>query len=88
MDKHPLIAVVGMDGIFPGAANLEQFWQNIVNGIDQSSPVPESRWIAPWQDRLSTPLTPDRPYSRHACLIDAFNFDPPVGPDGRKTGRQ
>ena len=76
MDRHPLIAVVGMDGIFPGAPNLDRFWQNIVNGIDQSAPVPEGRWIAPSQDRLSSVRVPDRPYSRHACLIDDFTFDP------------
>ena len=76
MDRHPLIAVVGMDGIFPGAPNLDRFWQNIVNGIDQSAPVPEGRWIAPSQDRLSTTRVPDRPYSSHACLITDFTFDP------------
>jgi acyl transferase domain-containing protein/3-hydroxymyristoyl/3-hydroxydecanoyl-(acyl carrier protein) dehydratase len=76
MDKQSLIAVVGMDGIFPGALRLDEFWHNIVNGIDQSAPVPESRWIAPSRDRLSTTLTPDHPYSRHACLIHDFVFDP------------
>ncbi len=76
MHRHPLIAVVGMDGIFPGAPNLNRFWQNIVNGIDQSAPVPEGRWIAPFQDRLSSTRVPDRPYSRHACLINDFTFDP------------
>ena len=76
MDRQPLIAVVGMDGIFPGALDLDTFWHNIVSGINQSAPVPKSRWIAPPVDRLSTTLTPDRPYSRHACLVDDFNFDP------------
>ncbi len=76
MDRHPLIAVVGMDGIFPGAPNLDRFWQNIVEGVDQSAPVPESRWIAPAQDRLSSVRMPDRPYARHACVIDDFIFDP------------
>ena len=76
MHRQSLIAVVGMDGIFPGALNLDAFWHNIVNGIDQSAPVPESRWIAPPADRLRTGLTPDRPYSRHACLINGFSFDP------------
>ncbi|MBR9986158.1 MAG: hypothetical protein KFF68_09625, partial [Desulfosarcina sp.] len=76
MDRHPLIAVVGMDGIFPGAPNLDRFWQNIVNGIDQSAPVPEGRWIVPSQDRLGNARVPDRPYSRHACLINDFTFDP------------
>jgi acyl transferase domain-containing protein len=65
-----------MDGIFPGAPNLDTFWQNIVDGIDQSAPVPDSRWIAPSQDRLSTALVPDRPYSRHACLVNNFTFHP------------
>ncbi len=76
MDRQPLIAVVGMDGIFPGAPNLDAFWHNIINGIDQSAPVPDGRWIAPTKDRLSTRLVPDRPYSRHACLISDFAFDP------------
>ena len=76
MKSKPLIAVVGMDGIFPGAPNLDVFWDNIVNGVDQSAPVPPERWIAPIKDRLSSRLVPDRPYSQHACLIDGFIFDP------------
>jgi acyl transferase domain-containing protein len=76
MDRHPLIAVVGMDGIFPGAPDLDLFWQNIVNGVNQSAPVPENRWIAPSRDRLSAILVPDRTYSRHACLINDFTVDP------------
>jgi PfaB family protein len=76
MNKPPLIAVVGMDGIFPGALDPECFWQNIVNGSDRSAPVPEARWIAPPEDRLSSGLMPDRTYSRNACLIHDFSFDP------------
>ena len=75
MNKEQLIAVVAMDGIFPGALNLDRFWHNIVNGIDQSAPVPENRWIAPPRDRLGRSCVPDRSYSRHACLIDGFTFD-------------
>ena len=76
MDKQSLIAVVGMAGIFPGALDLDAFWHNIVNGVDQSAPVPENRWIAPPSDRLRTTLAADHPYSRHACLINDFVFDP------------
>ncbi len=75
-NKPTPIAVVGMDGIFPGAQNLDAYWHNIVNGIDCSVPVPENRWIASPSDRLRTSLTPDHPYSRHACLIEDIFFDP------------
>ncbi len=76
MHRVSPIAVVAMDGIFPGAPNLDVFWQNMIDGIDQSAPVPEQRWIAATRDRLSTTLKPDRTYSRHACLIHDFTFDP------------
>ena len=75
MKRTPLIAVVAMDGIFPGAPDLDTFWQNIVHGVDQSAPVPPERWIAPVSDRLSTPRVDDRTYSDHACLIRDFAFE-------------
>ena len=28
------IAVVGLAGRFPGASTLEQFWQNLCNGVE------------------------------------------------------
>ncbi|HSO18068.1 MAG TPA: polyketide synthase, partial [Desulfosarcina sp.] len=76
MHKRSPIAVVGMDGIFPGALDLETFWRNIVDGIDCSAPVPEQRWISPSTDRLRGDPVPDRAYARHACLIHDFRFDP------------
>ena len=33
----PAIAIVGMAGRFPGAASIEEFWQNLVNGVDSVS---------------------------------------------------
>ncbi len=33
----PAIAIVGMAGRFPGAASLEAFWQNLVDGVDSVS---------------------------------------------------
>ena len=33
----PAIAIVGMSGRFPGAASLEEFWQNLAAGIDSVS---------------------------------------------------
>ncbi|MCA9942029.1 MAG: polyketide synthase, partial [Anaerolineales bacterium] len=33
------IAIVGMAGRFPGAANVDEFWQNIRNGVDSIRPL-------------------------------------------------
>ncbi len=38
------IAIVGIGGVFPGATTLDGFWNNIVNGVDSSSEIPEGRW--------------------------------------------
>ncbi|MDR3478494.1 MAG: beta-ketoacyl synthase N-terminal-like domain-containing protein [Gammaproteobacteria bacterium] len=43
-DNKKPIAVIGMSGIFPGASNVEAFWQNLVEGIDAISEIPQDRW--------------------------------------------
>ncbi|MBA2649121.1 MAG: hypothetical protein H0U75_05865, partial [Legionella sp.] len=37
------IAIIGMAGMFPGAADVAGFWDNLVNGFDAISPFPEER---------------------------------------------
>jgi acyl transferase domain-containing protein len=31
------IAIIGMSGRFPGASNVQEFWQNLINGVDSIS---------------------------------------------------
>ncbi|MBX7168179.1 MAG: SDR family NAD(P)-dependent oxidoreductase, partial [Pirellulales bacterium] len=38
------IAIVGMAGRFPGAAQLEDFWRNLCAGVDPIGEVPRERW--------------------------------------------
>jgi acyl transferase domain-containing protein/NADP-dependent 3-hydroxy acid dehydrogenase YdfG/acyl carrier protein/ubiquinone/menaquinone biosynthesis C-methylase UbiE len=38
------IAIVGMAGRYPGAVDLEQFWENLLMGRDCISEVPQDRW--------------------------------------------
>jgi len=45
MKKRTPIAVVGMACLFPGASDLNTFWQNIVNKVDTTVEVPSDRWI-------------------------------------------
>src|SRR5262249_26091947 len=44
ISDEPRIAIVGIGGLFPGARDLDEFWQNIVAGIDTSREVPSGRW--------------------------------------------
>ena len=74
-DKSP-IAVVGMAGIFPGSNNLDEFWLNIVNKIGKSKEIPKDRWIAPKEFMYDPDPQPDKAYSKYACLINNFKFDP------------
>ena len=42
-EKEP-IAIVGMDGKFPQADNLQEFWDNLVAGSDCIVEIPKERW--------------------------------------------
>lgn len=46
------VCVVGMSGSFPGAPDLETFWDNLVNGRDSISTMPEGRWPAGYWSSL------------------------------------
>jgi len=49
------VAVVGMSARFPMAAEIADFWQNLLEGRDCISEVPNSRWD--WQALYGNPLT-------------------------------
>jgi acyl transferase domain-containing protein/3-hydroxymyristoyl/3-hydroxydecanoyl-(acyl carrier protein) dehydratase len=70
------IAIVGLGGLFPGAANFDQFWENLANGIDSSTEVPAGRWCLP-PDRVFDPRPGqlDRVYSTRGYYLDQFEAD-------------
>ncbi|MBW2605363.1 MAG: type I polyketide synthase [Deltaproteobacteria bacterium] len=74
-EKKTPIAVVGMAGLFPGALDLDTFWQNIVNKKDTAIEVPPGRWIADPDDMVHPGPMPDKALSKRACLIQDFKFD-------------
>ncbi len=70
------IAVIGMAGRFPGAANLDEFWRNLSQGVNSVSEVPASRWSidAVYDPR---PMQPNKTYSRWGGFLDGVDeFDP------------
>jgi acyl transferase domain-containing protein/3-hydroxymyristoyl/3-hydroxydecanoyl-(acyl carrier protein) dehydratase len=76
MKKRTHIAVVGMACLFPGAPDLDTFWQNIVNKVDTTGEVPGDRWIVEPDLMYCLDSYPDKTFSKRACLINDFKFDP------------
>jgi phosphopantetheine--protein transferase-like protein len=73
--KQADIAIVGMACIFPGAPNLEKYWENIVSKVDSISDPP-SDWGA---DDVFDPdsTASDRVYcKRGGYLNELTQFDP------------
>lgn len=69
------VAIVGMACLFPGAADLAQFWRNICEGVDAIGEVPPGRWDPQHHDPQSQAV--DRFYCNRGGFVDAHaRFDP------------
>ncbi|WBB77653.1 beta-ketoacyl synthase N-terminal-like domain-containing protein [Micromonospora sp. WMMD882] len=70
------IAIVGMAALMPGAADLESYWRNLVNGVDAITDVPEHRWDDEFYDPEQA-HRPDRMYCRRGGFVDEYaTFEP------------
>lgn len=68
------VAIIGISGYFPGAANLEEFWQNLRQGRECIGEFPESRRKD--TDHLFTDTAPGTDhYSRYGYLDEIDKFD-------------
>lgn len=84
------VAIIGMSGIFPGAGDVQTFWENIGNRVDAIQVVPENRMDDTFFDTdpaafdtdlsaglPSASVLADRFYCRRGGFIDEFaEFDP------------
>ncbi|QIB35179.1 type I polyketide synthase [Ancylobacter pratisalsi] len=69
------VAVVGLGGIFPKAANVAEYWENILGKVDAISEIPSHRWD--WRVYFDADRTaPDKIYSRWGGFLDDLLFDP------------
>ncbi|MCX6927153.1 MAG: polyketide synthase [Verrucomicrobia bacterium] len=85
MRSAECIAIVGLGGVFPNAANLDQFWEIIEKGVDTSSTVPAGRWALEPADVVDRSGTlPDKVYTDRGCFI----HDCPVDLDGLEITRE
>ena len=76
MKRPKPIAVVGMAGVFPGASDLNTYWQNILDKVDSTRDVSRSRWIVDPDVMVDEESKPDKAYSKRCCPVETFGFDP------------
>jgi acyl transferase domain-containing protein/phosphopantetheinyl transferase (holo-ACP synthase) len=68
------IAIIGMSALYPGAKDLQTYWQNILNKVDAVHDAPDS-WATPYYDPNST--VNDRIYTRKGGFLgDLAEFNP------------
>ncbi|UII24743.1 4'-phosphopantetheinyl transferase superfamily protein [Fulvivirga maritima] len=68
-------AIVGMSCVYPGAGDIDTYWNNIKNKVDAITDVPENRWESRYYDPASSEI--DRFYCKRGGFIDDFaDFDP------------
>ncbi len=68
------IAIIGMSALYPGAKDLQTYWQNILNKVDAVHDAPDS-WAVPYFDPNST--ANDRIYTRKGGFLgDLAEFNP------------
>ena len=69
------IAIIGMAGVFPGAANIEQYWENILHKVNAISDAPPE-WEADLFFEENTKAD-DRTYCKRGGFLGKLaQFDP------------
>ena len=69
------IAITGLASLFPGAHDLQQYWQNILSGVDFLEEVPSNRWeLNDYYD--PDPSAPDKIYCRQGGFLPEIDFNP------------
>ncbi len=64
------IAIVSMAGLLPGADDLKQFWQNLVNKRGAFNRVGPDRWPLEPEIARGIEPKPDQAVSKTACLLN------------------
>ena len=73
-DRQPPVAIVGMAVLLPGAADLDAYWRNLLDGTDAITDVPEGRWDSDYYrpESATGPAAADRVYCRRGGFVDSL----------------
>ena len=69
--KQDAIAIIGMSGRFPGAATVEQFWENLRDGVESIRDCSDSELTAAGATREELA---DSRYVKRAAILDGFDL--------------
>jgi 3-oxoacyl-(acyl-carrier-protein) synthase/3-hydroxymyristoyl/3-hydroxydecanoyl-(acyl carrier protein) dehydratase len=76
MSDLPRVAIVGVGGLFPNAADPARLWDLVSTGADMAREAPAGRWLlSPEEVFDPTAGKVDRVYSRRGCFLDPFQTD-------------
>ena len=68
------VAIIGMSCRFPGANNINEFWQNLMDGVDSVREIPADRWDM--DQFYSADREPGKMYTREGGFLDDIaDFD-------------
>ncbi|MBL9037751.1 MAG: acyltransferase domain-containing protein, partial [Archangium sp.] len=70
------LAIIGLGGIFPGASDVPQFWDRLLEGYDRTQSVPSNRYAI---ERYYDPSGErrDKSYTTLGCFIDELPMPSP-----------
>ena len=72
------IAIIGMSGRFPGAKDVNEFWDNLKNGVDSVTEIPENRWSIAgfYTEKSDEAMIQNKSYGKWGGFVDGFShFD-------------
>ncbi|GAV11581.1 SDR family NAD(P)-dependent oxidoreductase [Paenibacillus sp. NAIST15-1] len=72
------IAIIGLNGRYPGANDLEEFWTNLTVGKDSITEIPPQRWdLAKYYDSNFDNVKEGKMYCKWGGFIEDFDkFEP------------
>jgi PfaB family protein len=77
MRREPVIAVVGLGAVLPGAPDPDAYWRLVAERRSAAKDAPAGRWLLPLDAAYDPEKgAPDRVYSRRACFVEGFSLDP------------
>ena len=69
------VAIIGMAGRFPGAADVDEFWRNLCNGVESVRTFTAEELAGAFDVYDVEPLSPDDPLRGRANVVHTPHID-------------